>query len=780
MADTFRPRPAQEQILSYTGGYMGVSAVPGSGKTFTLSLLAAKLVQQLARTAAFDDREVLVVTFTNSAVENFRSRIARLLAEEGGLLPGVGYRVRTLHGLAHDIVRERPGLAGLSEDFDIVDERTAVEIRRDAVQKFLRTNPDALSPFIEPRYLQRSDSRFQNRLQQDADEIAVALIRQIKDDRLDLHRLRENLRRQSHTWPLLDFGLEVYADYQRSLEMRGAVDFDDLIMLALRVLEADPNYLERLQDRWPFVLEDEAQDSSALQEKLLRLLTAKHGNWVRVGDPNQAINTTFTSANTSFLRRFIAAHQDLARDLPNSGRSALPIVDAANRLIDWSQQEHPALPSDEALTQPYILPTPPGDPQPNPEPGDPPVIFYDRALSPEEEVDVVVKSLRKWLPQNPQRTVAVLAPDNNRIDRVAAALADADLPVDDSLLRTGSATRAAAKALAALLGYLAKPQTARSLADVWQDVWWPRKGERLAAQKFSDEAGAEVEATSPKPQRAHKAAGRTDVPEPITLFARALGQLRQPEDFLFPAQDDWLDGIAWTHEIEGFRDLIEAFRADVQRWTQATVLPVDELLLTLGNDLFAEPADLALAHFLAVRLAKLAEDNPRWRLPELARELDFIAQNRRRMLDFSEDAAGYAPKPGVTTLATMHGAKGLEWDRVYLLSVNNYSFPGGGDGDSYRGEPFYARDSLNLVAEAQAQLKLLDMGGGALDEYAPGEATRKARIDVAAERLRLLYVGMTRARQELIVLYNTGRNAERNPNTPAAAFEALAAHTAAA
>ena len=101
MAEPFRPRPAQEHILSYTGGYMGVSAVPGSGKTFTLSLLAAKLVQQLARTAAFDDREVLIVTFTNSAVENFRSRIARLLAEEGGLLPGVGYR-STLHGLAHD------------------------------------------------------------------------------------------------------------------------------------------------------------------------------------------------------------------------------------------------------------------------------------------------------------------------------------------------------------------------------------------------------------------------------------------------------------------------------------------------------------------------------------------------------------------------------------------------------------------------------------------------------------------------------------------------------
>ena len=108
----FTPRPAQQRILGYTGGPMGISAVPGSGKTFTLSLLAARLVERLAGEGRLDDREVLVVTFTNSAVENFRSRIATFLRAERGLLPGVGYRVRTLHGLAHDIVRERPGSWG--------------------------------------------------------------------------------------------------------------------------------------------------------------------------------------------------------------------------------------------------------------------------------------------------------------------------------------------------------------------------------------------------------------------------------------------------------------------------------------------------------------------------------------------------------------------------------------------------------------------------------------------------------------------------------------------
>ena len=93
-------RPAQERILEYTGGPMGVSAVQGAGKTFTLSLLAAHLVERLAAddrsTRRSEDREVLIVTFTNSAVANFRVRIGRFLRERG-LLAGVGYRVRFLN-----------------------------------------------------------------------------------------------------------------------------------------------------------------------------------------------------------------------------------------------------------------------------------------------------------------------------------------------------------------------------------------------------------------------------------------------------------------------------------------------------------------------------------------------------------------------------------------------------------------------------------------------------------------------------------------------------------
>ena len=105
----FKPRPKQQQVLDYTSGRMGVSAVPGSGKTYTLSYLAAQIV---AGGRLADDQEVLVVTLVNSAVDNFAARVAGFVRARG-LLPNLGYRVRTLHGLDHDIVGESKVLVGL-------------------------------------------------------------------------------------------------------------------------------------------------------------------------------------------------------------------------------------------------------------------------------------------------------------------------------------------------------------------------------------------------------------------------------------------------------------------------------------------------------------------------------------------------------------------------------------------------------------------------------------------------------------------------------------------
>ena len=768
-------RPAQLAILNYEGGRLGISAVPGSGKTFTLSRLAAKLVRKLAASGPLDDREVLVVTFTNAAAENFRSTIGRVV-ESRRLLPS-GFRVGTIHSLAHEIVRERPGLADLGEDFDIIDDRISQDIKRQAVNNYLQSHPDFLGAYIRPEDLQ-NPRYLERQLPGTAQEIADAVIRRVKELRADPETLQSLLQQQSGAWPLLSFGLQVCLDYQRGLSVRGGVDFDDLIVLALQALETDDNLLARLQQRWPYVLEDEAQDSSTLQEQMLSLLTSAHGNWVRVGDPNQAINTTFTSADPRFLKEFVDRKTVRSLPLPNSGRSAIPIIRLANCFIDWTREEHPELSEDRALSLPYILPTEEGDPQRNPDPGDPAVYFYDPPLTPADEIRILMTSLQRWLPKHPDKTVAVLVPDNYRGEKFSQAFDSADLPYDDSLLRSTSTTRVAVDALVKAMRYISQPANPSYLSRLWADVWWPRRG-CLPAQSepntVVDPAGAEepppsspvAESTTNQNER------ESELPEPVIRFGKALGRLRLPERFVYPAAgDDWLQELGWIDDFDRFRSTVDRFRQDLRRWCSAAVLPVDELVLTLGQDLFTDAPERALAHSAAILLANRAREQPELRLPGLTKELEQAAANKRRFLGFGEETRGYDPPAGKVTIATMHTAKGLEWDRVHLASVNNYSFPSGGDDEYYRGQPRFIRDNLNLTEEALEQTRQLHMG--TLDEYVQGDATREARREFAAERLRLLYVGITRARQELVLTYNTGRFHDTRPNEPALAFSELA------
>jgi len=152
-----------------------------------------------------------------------------------------------------------------------------------------------------------------------------------------------------------------------------------------------------------------------------------------------------------------------------------------------------------------------------------------------------------------------------------------------------------------------------------------------------------------------------------------------------------------------------------------------------------------------VVLRQIANEHADYRLPDLAAELDRVANISRNFWALAT-TIWVTSKPGQVTVATMHKAKGLEWDRVYLLGVNNYDFPSNEAHDTYRGETWYIRDGLNLEAEAIAQAEALEKRS----DYFIGTATQKARTAYVAERLRLLYVGITRATRELIVTWNTG------------------------
>lgn len=734
----FIPRPKQAEVLAYAGGKMGVSAVPGSGKTWVLSALAARLV---AEVSLADDQEILVVTLVNSAVDNFALRVGQFIKERG--LLDIGYRVRTLHGLAYDIVRERPGLVGLAEDFAIVDEREASQILRDAVEAWLAAHPDSLTPWLDPTIDERkADWVRRDHWPRLITDIALAFIRMAKDLQITPDMGLDILARIEDDVPLLEMGFAIYADYQRSLNYRGAVDYDDLIRLALSALRLDADYLQRLRFRWPYILEDEAQDSSRLQEEILRLLVGPNGNWVRVGDPNQAIYETFTTASPRYLRDFLAAEDVVARDLPNSGRSTASIMALANYLVAWSRAEHPVEALRDALAPTRIEPTPPGDPQPNPPDAPEAVQLVARRLTPDEEIETVVRSIAQWLPEHADQTVAVLAARSERGEKMATALRARKIEVVEMLKSTRS-TRDTAGALGNIVNYLADPASPAKLARAYE-VW--RRADREDP----------------------------DLRARLDAAVRALRRVRDVEAFVWPRPDpEALDALTLAEEDAGLnlQEHLAEFRVFVRRWQAATTLPIDQLLLTIGQDLFERPADLALTHKLAAVLRQAATSHPHWRLPELTQELAVIARNERKFLGLAEEDTGFDPQAhkGKVVVITAHKAKGLEWDRVYLLSANNYDFPSAMPGDSFISERWFVRDRLNLEAEMLAQLVAAAEGRPPPPE---GVATNQARLDYAAERLRLLYVGITRAQRDLIVTWNTGRSTTHRAQ-PALPFIAL-------
>jgi DNA helicase II / ATP-dependent DNA helicase PcrA len=720
----FVPRKSQERILSFRNGRMGITAVPGSGKTYTLSMLAATLI---SNGCIEGDQEILIVTLANSAVKNFSIRIEKFISQLG-LLPGLNYRVRTLHGLAHDIVRERPSLAGLSDQFQIADEYDTRQILESACQSWMRSNPDVLrtyskdyaDPFKDPRSIKSWQGLIY--------DASLAFIRQAKDFQVSPAAILQEVNRRQDPSPLLKMGLDIYSTYQESLNYRGSVDFDDLIRFALQALQSDAGLLLRLQQRWPYILEDEAQDSSLLQEKILRTLVGKNGSWVRVGDPNQAIYESFTTANPKYLRDFCMETGVIAETLEESSRSTLSIIQLANNLVTWACTRHPVPELRNSLIYQKISPASPEDPNPNPVDNPGGIILVSNPHTSNDELANIIRSLSKWLPDHPDETVAVLSLSNERGAKLVELLKEKNLDYIE-LLQSSQPTRKTADLLRQILSILAEPASFIKLADTYRSI-----------RQYTDNSDIDINL--------------------LQTTERVIKSFKKTEEFLYLPDTPGL----YASRIEDDQVISELnwFRELIVRWQQAILLPIDQIILTISLDIFQDPADLALGHKLAVYLENIARSNPHFMLPQFIDELNSIAKNHRKFSGFSEEDMDFNPDlhKGKVVVSTYHKAKGLEWDRVYLTSLNNYDFPSAMEYDGYFSEKWFVRDQLNLPAECIAELRSL-LSNDEKSGQPEGLASLQARLDLAGERLRLFYVGITRAKKELIITWNTGKSGAR-------------------
>jgi len=721
----YRLRPHQAAVLGYTGGKMAISAVPGSGKTLTLALLAAKLILE---GYIGEQGEVLVVTMQNSAVDNISQRIRQILVQQK--LPPVGYHVCTLHKLASDILRQRYDLAGVEDAFFIVDENESQRTMHSAVEVFIAERGAWWRSFL-PEVAESQRTRLEEMWREETEKVGREVTKLCKHLRLTPTEARRLLEKGDAPSEFLEMGISLYSQYTKYLQARSGLDFDDLIWRALEALEQDATFLLSLRARWPYVLEDEAQDSSPLQEKILEKLVGEEGNWVRVGDPNQAIHSTFTAADPRYFRRFLRRKDVVALGLPQSGRCSAPIVALANHLVHWVLEEHP----EEAIRQEAfwpqdIRPTAPDDPQPVPPSDECHLFFAERPFeSVPEEAAKVTRWAGNYVSRYPERTVAILCPTQAIGAKVVEALEKMTprVPFDD-LLRSTPQTRDVAKVLAAACGYLASPTSRCALAKLYSV---------LAEEKYLKRGGASKRVR-------HQRALLESLAPHVALFPHGVTSLREA---LPPNVDVQPEDIT----------ILEHFAALVSRWVRAASLPIDQLLLTLAQDLFQSDSDLAICHTLATSLHATAEMHPTWQLSNFVTELEDIARNRRALSALSLADAGYVAKPGRVVVTTMHKAKGLEWDAVYLMCVDDLEFPSK-TSDAFRDEPSFMPGRAPAV---EARKSLEQLAGAEFASSGERGPVEEARLEYIAERLRLLYVGITRARRDLALTWSEDRVSKR-------------------
>ncbi|RMH73790.1 MAG: ATP-dependent helicase [Gemmatimonadetes bacterium] len=727
---TFIPRDAQKKILQYEGGYMAVLAVPGSGKTATIAALAAKIITTglhendaivpsppgavPPEIVPFEESQVLVVTYQNAAVNNVRNRIRHHLAEEYGLPPS-GFDVRTLHSLSNLIIKSSPGLVGLETGFSVLDQRSSRNLLHKAVNIWY---PQHFRLWEELLPEGSEGDKIRQKLPDIIYEIGRTVITTAKNLRLTPVVVANLIERHPTASNLfLKIGSDLYSLFQQQVQTIGALDFDDLVWKAVDMLETYPDIRRRLRQRWKFVLEDEAQDSIPLQETLLSLLVGKNGNWVRVGDTNQSIMSTFTAADPKYLQAFAMNHPTV--ELPESGRCAPRIIDLANQLVRWTMTDHPLeFIRENTFNGLMIQPTQPDDPQQNPPDAANNIRFteyYDR----DEELTHIARRAKE-ITSRRNMTLAILVPTNYLGYQMAEKLKLVGAKYEE-LLQITDQSREVAETLAKILVFLGEPLKGDHLAAVYEVL-----------HRFQP-------------------ALQSDDPKKFASFLRSCFR---PEKLIFPTEEDDPTTVLPQGDQfpASFYVIATTLAAELRRWLAATQLPVDQLIMTIAQDIFLaidEPDDaihakLATAQKVATYVRLWADQNRQWRLPELAHELDSMisGKTQTKFTGLTDEDYGFEPKPGIITLTTMHRAKGLEWDLVYLVGLDQGWLPTQLS-DYFMGDyPF-----LNGDPNAEAKSNLLSLCGE-LDqqEYSP---TDYSHLEIIAERLRLLYVGITRAKRFL-------------------------------
>jgi DNA helicase-2/ATP-dependent DNA helicase PcrA len=306
----------QREAVTHPGGPLLVVAGAGTGKTRTLTCRFAWLVGE-----GVPADQILALTFSSAAAAEMRERLEALIEQ-----PYEELHVSTFHAFCSRLLSEEALETGVDPFFSPVTPADRLALLLDRLDELslrhheIRGNP---APLLAS-FVSRID-RLKDEMVRCSDYLGYAkrLVAEATDGD-DAERARADRE--------LEFA-RIYADHDRLLGDRGALDFGDLILRAFTLLHEKPHVRERVSSRFRHVLVDEYQDTNFAQGMLLRLLVEQHSNVTVVGDDDQAIYR-FRGASQKNLVDFEREFPDVTRiTLKRNYRSGQRILDAAGAVV---------------------------------------------------------------------------------------------------------------------------------------------------------------------------------------------------------------------------------------------------------------------------------------------------------------------------------------------------------------------------------------------------------------------------------------------------------------
>src|SRR5579872_2802469 len=634
--------PEQREAVLHLKGPLLILAGAGSGKTRVITSRIAYLVGD----GHAAPEEVLAVTFTNKAAEEMRSRVESLLGSDCSRM-----WVSTFHSLCARLLRREAPAIGLSRDFVIYDSSDQLTVVKQAM-KDLHVDDG----FVQPRAALSRISHAKNRME-GPESLANAATWNRRDEQIS----------------------KIYAWYLKALKDSNALDFDDLLLKTVDLVEKAPTVRARYAEQFRFVMVDEYQDTNRPQYLLIRRLAEIHRNLCVVGDPDQSIYK-WRGAD---LRNILDFEQDFGEakivKLERNYRSTQVILDAASAVISQNRnRKDKRLWTDRA--------------------GGAKIVYF-RGGDELEEADFITRTTRAALADDVESTVAVLYRTNAQ-----------SRAIEDALMREGVAYKIVGgvrfyerKEIKDALAYM------RLVINPHDDVSL-RRVINVPARGIGKGVMEAVENVSIDDSAFPLLAGGL---EP-TLSANSLWTkvVRGLESRAFPNRA--------AQSLAAFRDLI--FSLTEMARTEPVSFAIGKMLDQSGylQDLHEERSEEAESR--AENLAELVSAAREYESRETEPSLGGFVDRLSLLSDADEEAGS---RDARVWMMTLHSAKGLEFPVVVLAGLEEGLFPHSRSSEDE--EELEEERRLCYVGMTRARSKLVLTGAARrriFGEYQNSEASR--------------------------------------------------------